>query len=204
MKTKKMAVLSAALIIVLCAVVIVGATFALFGKKIDKSVTVTTGDVSISAEFGASPVLYSLVDGVQQELSEESGNTFYLGGEASLDQDTGVLSLTGIIPGDKAEISLTIKNTSSVAIKYCVAANVTGSLASDAENGVIVNTGIESGTGYSWEEIAVQGEVTVTISVELPKAAEQIADGSCEVDFTIYAGQSNASDEDLETLFGLN
>ena len=69
-----------------------------------------------------------------------------------------------------------------------------------------VDTGVASGTEYTWTEIAFDGETTITISVELPKTAKQVAEGdrSCEVLFTIYAGQSNASDEDLEALFGLN
>ena len=210
MKTKKMAILTASLIIVLCAVVVVGATFALFGKTIDKNVTVTTGDVTISADFGKTPELYSLINGEQKKLSEAEGedydNNFYLGGTAELDPETGVLSLTGLIPGDKAEISLTITNKSSVAVKYCVVAEVSGELAADEQNGVKVDTGVASGTDYTWTEIAVDGETTITISVELPKTAKQVAEGdrSCEVLFTIYAGQSNASDEDLEALFGLN
>ena len=201
MKTKRAALLTAVLVIALCAVLIVGAAFALFGKSVDKSVTVTTGDVAISAEFG-NVKLFSLENGTQTELKDANGK-FALGGTAALDQETGVFELSGIVPGDKAEIVLTIKNTSTVAVKYCVVAEVSGDLATDQENGVVVNTGVASGEGYTWKEIPVQGSATVTISVELPKDAEQIAADDCEVDFTVYAGQSNASDTDLETLFGL-
>ena len=201
MKTKRAALLTAVLVIALCAVLIVGAAFALFGKSVGKSVTVTTGDVAISAEFG-NVKLFSLENGTQTELKDANGK-FALGGTAALDQETGVFELSGIVPGDKAEIVLTIKNTSSVAVKYCVVAEVSGDLADDQENGVVVNTGVASGEGYKWMEIPVQGSATVTISVELPKDAVQTAADSCAVDFTVYAGQSNASDTDLETLFGL-
>ena len=63
MKTKRNAILAAVLVLVLCAALVVGATFALFGTSWNKDITVTTGNVSIKAAFGDELRLTSLKDG---------------------------------------------------------------------------------------------------------------------------------------------
>lgn len=207
MKTKTKAILLATLVLVLCAALIVGATFALFGASWSKKITVTTGGVSIEASFGNTITLTSLENGVP---NQEQEGTFALGGTATL--KNGDLSLENIVAGDKAVVSLTIENTSDVAIKYALVAKNDGEGTVEGivttmqvgEDGESVAIGDETATP-DWIELAKGAKVTVTISVGLPFEAMQ--DGStgssCTYSFTVYAGQSNASDAQLNEQFAL-
>lgn len=200
MKTKRVALLTASLVIVLCAVIIVGATFALFGKTVNRNVTVTTGDVSIEAEFGVNPTLFSLVEGNQEKL--QSNDTFQLGGKVAYNAENATLELTNVVPGDKAEITLTVKNTSSVEILYCVDYAITNA------NGIEISIDSASQGERNWSKLAVGGTADITITVELPADAtdQSGSEGTAQstIAFTVYAGQSNASTDDLEEIFHLN
>lgn len=200
MKTKRVALLTASLVIVLCAVIIVGATFALFGKTESRNVTVTTGNVSIAVDFGDDPTLFSLVEGSQQEL--QSSDTFQLGGKVAYNAENATLELTNVVPGDKAEITLTVKNTSSVEILYCVDYAITNA------NGIAISIDGASQGKRNWSKLAVGGTADITITVELPADAtdQSGSEGTAQstIAFTVYAGQSNASTDDLEEIFHLN
>ena len=200
MKTKRVALLTASLVIVLCAVIIVGATFALFGKTVNRNVTVTTGDVSIEAEFGVNPTLFSLVEGNQEKL--QSSDTFQLGGKVAYNAENATLELTNVVPGDKAEITLTVENTSSVEILYCVDYAITNA------NGIEISIDGASQGERNWSKLAVGGTADITITVELPADAtdQSGSEGTAQstIAFTVYAGQSNASTDDLEEIFHLN
>ena len=208
MKTKTKAILLATLVLVLCAALIVGATFALFGAKWSKKITVTTGGVSIEASFGDTITLTSLENGVPNQKQE---GTFALGGTATF--ENGDLSLKNIVAGDKAVVSLTIENTSDVEIKYALVAKNDGEGTVEGivttmqvgEDGESVTIGDETATP-DWIELAKGAKVTVTISVGLPVTATQdgsTGGSSCTYSFTVYAGQSNASDAQLNEQFAL-
>ena len=200
MKTKRVALLTASLVIVLCAVIIVGATFALFGKTESRNVTVTTGNVSIAVDFGDDPTLSSLVEGTQETL--QSSDTFLLGGKVAYNAENATLELTNVVPGDKAEITLTVKNTSSVEILYCVDYAITNA------NGIAISIDGASQGKRNWSKLAVGGTADITITVELPADAtdQSGSEGTAQstIAFTVYAGQSNASTDDLEEIFHLN
>lgn len=200
MKTKRVALLTASLVIVLCAVIIVGATFALFGKTESRNVTVTTGNVSIAVDFGDDPTLSSLVEGTQETL--QSSDTFQLGGKVAYNAENATLELTNVVPGDKAEITLTVKNTSSVEILYCVDYAITNA------NGIEISIDGASQGERNWSKLAVGGTADITITVELPADAtdQSGSEGTAQsaIAFTVYAGQSNASTDDLEEIFHLN
>ena len=200
MKTKRVALLTASLVIVLCAVIIVGATFALFGKTESRNVTVTTGNVSIAVDFGDDPTLFSLVEGSQQEL--QSSDTFQLGGKVAYNAENATPELTNVVPGDKAEITLTVENTSSVEILYCVDYAITNA------NGIAISIDGASQGKRNWSKLAVGGTADITITVELPADAtdQSGSEGTAQstIAFTVYAGQSNASTDDLEEIFHLN
>lgn len=213
MKTKRKAILTASLILVLCAALVVGATFALFGTSWNKDITVTTGNVSISAQF-SNLTLYSLDgDQGQVEMKGEDGQvpTFGLGGTAALSD--GDLTLTNIVAGDKVTVTLIITNTSDVAVKYALVAapaensgTIAGLVATMQKEGEEESVTIGDATAVpTWVELAASATVEVTVTVGLPVDAEQTpgAAQSCTYTFTVYAGQANASDTQLNTEFGL-
>lgn len=218
MKSKRTALLTAGLTVLLCAAIIVGATFALFGTQKQREVTVTTGSVDIAAEFDTdSLTLYSLTPESTDAQPTDSLN-FATGGSASIDGQNGSISLSQMVPGDKAEFTLTITNTGKSAARFRVdyTPGVTG--VEGAEDSLNYAITAEGGGAFSFgtwaeTEIAPGSSVTLEITVELDKDAEQTFgdDGAAEdfitnasIEFTIYAGQANASDADLNEALGLN
>ena len=212
MKTKRNAILAAVLVLVLCAALVVGATFALFGTSWNKDITVTTGNVSIKAAFGDELKLTSLKDGIPDREME---GAFALGGTAVLKD--GDLTLTNIVAGDKATVTLTIENTSDVAVKYALVAAPTAGTIEGIE--ATMQKGEEEAVSIGdatkmpeWIQLDKGEKVTVTVTVGLPVEAEQpdrteeegaAEEQACTYTFTVYAGQANASDTQLNTEFGL-
>ncbi len=199
MKTKRTALITAGLTIMLCAAVIVGSTFALFGVNKSREVTVTTGSVNLSAEFDAdSLTLYSLNN--SEVAQPTNSNTFNAGGTATI--ANGAVTLKNIVPGDRAEFALTMENTGATPLRYCVTYTIDNAAAED-----VLNVGVTGGSIGAWsasdDPLASNETVTLNISVELDKSATQPLSGDATITFTIYAGQANASDEDLNTVFGL-
>ena len=213
MKSKKTALLTAGLTVLLSAAVIAGGTFAIFGTSKTREVTITTGSVDISAEFG-DVTLYSLTPS-STEAQPTGSLSFNAGGTASLDSANGSIALTGIVPGDRAEFTLTVTNTGASAARYLIAydATVTGVAGAEDALNYAVTAADEAVSFGSWsaEPLAAGESVTLNISVELDKSAVQVTDGSgaiqtfitqASVVFTIYAGQANASDADLNGALG--
>lgn len=198
MKSRKSAILLAATAIALSICLLVGATYALFGQKTDRTVEVTSGGVSAEVEFEESVKTYSM-----GEITATAG-TFELGGTAALD-DNNVLVMSGVMPGDKAEIVLYIKNTSSIKIKYRVDAMLGGELAAVfvvTVDGKAVNASEDHTAITGWTELEVEGIKKLAVTVELPASAgNEFMKKSGEAKISVRIGQGNASDEELDNAF---
>ncbi len=198
MKSRKSAILLAATAIALSICLLVGATYALFGQKTDRTVEVTSGGVSAEVEFEESVKTYSM-----GEITATAG-TFELGGTAVLD-DNNVLVMSGVMPGDKAEIVLYIKNTSSIKIKYRVDAMLGGELAAVfvvTVDGKAVNASEDHTAITGWTELEVEGIKKLAVTVELPASAgNEFMKKSGEAKISVRIGQGNASDEELDNAF---
>ena len=102
--SKKKAIISAGLIALLCAAVIVGSTFALFAVTRSSDVAVTTGSVDISAELSGLATASLSPDA--ENVPNETAGSFATGGTAELNGNK--LTLTNIVPGDSATFTVTV------------------------------------------------------------------------------------------------
>ena len=221
MKTKKAAILSAGLIALLCVAVIAGATFALFGVSRENEIVVSTGSVDVSA--AASDLTTSSLSATDPSGTavNDPVTSFATGGTAKLED--GVLTLTGVVPGDSATFTLTVTNTGSVSAKLRVNAvkEVTGSNGAADKLLLSVKNGSADFALDTWAcgtdgadlVLAPQAVLTLTVTVSLDKNAVQSvgADGAVEqfisaatIKLTVYAGQANAAGTDLDGALGIN
>lgn len=201
MKTRRIAIVSALLAIVLSAALIVGATFALFSQSSSNTIDISVGDLKATATFNLARA-YSLDDETVDSATDESGVTrvdFTSGGRAALTANS--LELAQIAPGDGVVIALTIANlqTSSMSIKYRVQeppaleAPFEMTISSDAAGQNEVALG-----DWSQEALAVNTSATIYIKIELPAEATNEAIGKTgKVEFKIDIVQGNATEEDL-------
>jgi predicted ribosomally synthesized peptide with SipW-like signal peptide len=101
----------------------VGGTFALFTDSDQAQVSVTAGKVDIASAIVA-PTLKSALADEDGTFQDENGAKYSFqdgwvnGGTATVDSDTGEVTLTNMTPGDKAELEATMTNSSNVKIKY--------------------------------------------------------------------------------------
>lgn len=220
--SKKTAVISAGLIALLCAALIIGSTFALFAVNRSSEIAVTTGSVDISAELSNLSTA-SLSPGADNVPNNPAG-TFATGGTAALDGETGKITLTNVIPGDSATFTLTVTNTGNNAAKVRVdVAKTVDEGAENAADELLVTvkkgdadfaTGVWTcGADNSALVLNPEDTLVLTVTVALDKDATQPVNditgaveqliSSATVKITVYAGQANASDGDLDGALGL-
>lgn len=218
--SKKKAIISAGLIALLCAAVIVGSTFALFAVTRSSDVAVTTGSVDISAEL--SGLATASLSPEAENVPNETAGKFATGGTAELTGNK--LTLTNIVPGDSATFTLTVKNTGKNAAKVRVDALLTLGEDDDKSAEKYIKTTVKNGesefalgTWVCGEDggaliLASDETLTLTVTVALDKSATQPVDetgavkplaSSAAVKITVYAGQTNASDSDLNAAFSI-
>lgn len=209
---KKSLVLSF-LAVVCCLGLIVGATFALFGKQSAVDIAVTSGDIAVNAE-ASGLVLYSAQADPNGTLTDEAGNkysygrredgTFVNGGTAQL--SGGTITIDRIAPGDMAEFEITVTNRSNIDVKYRTILSSDGDLAlidalevtiggeTYGGNTVVSDwTALEAGDGTTEE---VLGEYLVSIA--MPMDAEGAGGLSASISFEVEAVQGNAVTSDPE------
>ncbi len=189
MKKTTKVVLSAILTIAMCLSVIGGATFALFTSEAKTDISVTSGTVLVDAEIVD---LATSSMGVAQAPGKFANN-----GTAVYDEQTGVLTLTNITPGDKVTFNMVVTNNSNVTIQYRVRWIIDGEL---AEQLAITTTGDATvQSGYSdWTVWDIPTDATKTktipLSVALPaEVGDLYQNKNASITFVVEAVQGNAT-----------
>ena len=213
MSKKTGSILSAVIVMMLCLCLIVGATFALFGKQSAVDIAVTSGDIAVNAQADGL-VLYSAQADPDGTLTDGAGNkysydrredgTFVNGGTAQL--SGGTITIDRIAPGDMAEFKITVTNRSNIAVKYRTILSSDGDIAlldalevtiggeTFGGNTVVSDwTALEAGDGITEE---VLGEYLV--SVAMPMDTEDVGGLSASISFEVEAVQGNAVTSDPE------
>ena len=187
---------SAVLAIALCISVIAGATFALFTSKSSVNIAITSGNVEVTATATElkvySPKAVS-EDGIVDATDASDGeSTFANGGTATLDGNT--VTLKNMTPGDKATFKITVKNESTVAVKYrtVIEAEDDGLFAA-----LKVDIGGKAAVGATeWKKLEANEEIAdaeKVCSIELPVDTNGDYKGKkCTLTFSVEATQGNA------------
>lgn len=190
MKSRRISIALSAVLLTLCLALAAGATFALFGQNFNNTVTVSSGGISADVTFGT-------VRTLSMEEETDTQGTFDLGGTAALN-GTNELVLQNIVPGDRAEVNLTIQNNQeSIAVKYRITVTVEGAY----ESHLLVSVdgeGVTSGTSSAWQDLAKGAKASAVVSVGLDEnAGNDMMNVSGTVKITVELIQGNAAAEDL-------
>ena len=191
---KKNVIFSAVLTIALCLSLLAGATFAYFSTDSKVNIAITSGKVDVVATAD-NLKLYSLetinpttFEGT--EVNRTENGTFVNGGTATM--NGGNLTLDGITAGDKVTFDITVKNNSTINVKYRVLVSC------DSDDGLFNELNLKFGDYSSkvitiWEDLTPGSEdKTMACSVELP--AKSTAQGkTCNITFAVEAVQSNVA-----------
>ena len=194
---KKNVIISSIMAIGLSASLLAGATFALFTSESKANIAISGGKVDVVATINDDFTTYSGVNITGNSETDvisatETNGTFTNGGFASLSENT--LSLTNLTPGDKVTFSITVKNNSTVKVKYrtrLICEEDTG-----LYEGLVYTIGGYQNMAISdWAELAVNSDdVTFDCSIALPTdAGTEYQDKSCSISFIVEAVQGNVA-----------
>ena len=196
---KRNVIVSAFMAIALCMSIVAGATFALFTSNSSVNIAITSGNVQVTAT-ASDLVVYSpksvnetgIVDAADISDNTNEVKVFGNGGTATL---TGSeLKLDNMTPGDKATFKITVKNESTVAVKYrtVIEAADEGLLA-----GLKISIGGKTVVGATeWQKLEAKAEIPdaeKACVIELPvKTNGDYKGKSCTLTFKVEATQGNA------------
>lgn len=211
MNMKSKIIITSVMTIAVCLSLIAGSTFAYFTSNADAGVAITSARVNVTAEIKQDSLkIYSL--DVEQPAKFENGGT------ATWDAD-GNLELNLIAPGDKAEFTIDVTNTSNIAIKYKVTMDVkyadgsatsealakglVGTVTIDGEEYPIANAAdivTDNGNGGNYIKVDPNTDIDdVLVSIELPTAVgNEAQEGVVSISFALVAIQGNGDVTTLE------
>ena len=181
--SKKLGIVVSIVAIALCVVLITGSTFSLFTGETNADITISAGEVKLTADIDDNTFALSSL-GVAQP-----GTTFANGGTATL--SGADLTLENITPGDKAEFDIVVDNDSTVLIQYRITWTITGELAQY----LVTNVDNSTSQWAEWAPITgAENTKTHHVSIELPKEVNNDAfNDSAEITFYLEAVQANAT-----------
>lgn len=213
--SKKTAIAAAILVVVMCAAIIAGATFALFTSTVTNDINVNTGDIKVTGSLTLDEAWSQSEEGAKTNATV-SGNsaTVQQGGTVSVDSETGAITFNKISLGDGAKFTLSLNIVNSIRAKYAVELQVAEGADStflkdnlkvafgDSEAALSEN----AATVSDWKvlEINESGtQVDITFTISLPWTSTGIdAEGaqSIKLQLVTKAVQANASSgKDFET-----
>ena len=213
--SKKTAIAAAILVVVMCAAIIAGATFALFTSTVTNDINVNTGDIKVTGSLTLDEAWSQSEEGAKTNATV-SGNsaTVQQGGTVSVNSETGAITFNKISLGDGAKFTLSLNIVNSIRAKYAVELQVAEGADStflkdnlkvafgDSEAALSEN----AATVSDWKvlEINESGtQVDITFTISLPWTSTGIdAEGaqSIKLQLVTKAVQANASSgKDFET-----
>lgn len=213
--SKKTAIAAAILVVVMCAAIIAGATFALFTSTVTNDINVNTGDIKVTGSLTLDEAWSQSEEGAKTNATV-SGNsaTVQQGGTVSVNSETGAITFNKISLGDGAKFTLSLNIVNSIRTKYAVELQVAEGADStflkdnlkvafgDSEAALSEN----AATVSDWKvlEINESGtQVDITFTISLPWTSTGIdAEGaqSIKLQLVTKAVQANASSgKDFET-----
>lgn len=201
---KRNVIVSAILVIALCASLMVGATFALFTSESKVNIAITSGKVDVVANIDETSVYTkSLTD---TDYIEGADHMYEATADFSAD---GGLELRYMIPGDAIKFNIIVKNNSNVTVKYrTLIACEDGGLLSGLN--ITINGNEYHGTTdvSAYETLAVgASDKTIAVSVELPETAgDEYREKTMKLFYTVEAVQGNkeVSNPDANTTYIYN
>ncbi len=179
------------LCLLLCLVMIVGVTYAIFTSESNNNIVAGSGKVEVDASIG-NIATYSF--GVEQ-----TEGAFELGGTASYNEKANVFTIDRMAPGDAVSFDISIENKSNIDASYRIKVAFTGGLR-DALIATIILPGSTDAAKLTSDDIATEwatlgnDKIIVPVSIELPyTVGDNYSDMSASIVVTVEAVQANAT-----------
>ncbi len=181
---KKKIVAMSLLSIIMCASLIVGATFALFTSKSDINIAITSGNVEVVATIDS-----STAKSKQLGTDYQDGLDGTYAKAVSIDEETGAIMLAKFVAGDGVKFDIRIENKSDVDVKYRTNVSFEG----DETFFNALDITFDGGASQ-WTKLEVDSEDQIVhVTIELPEVFGGITNAqTTKLMFLVEAVQGNA------------
>lgn len=188
---KRSVIITAILAIIMCASLAAGATFALFSSSSSVNIAITSANVEVNADVKVTKTWHE-DNNVEKPGLYDTGKA-----EVTYENNQAKLTLSNFVPTDGVKLAVSLKNESTVKIKYRVlllADRTVGTELLDELN--IVMNGMEfRGYTLATEYVELEAGASINdipVTIVFPKEATEGKNTTCNLAIKVDAQQGNA------------
>lgn len=188
---KRSVIITAILAIIMCASLAAGATFALFTSSSSVNIAITSANVEVTADVAVTKTWH-------EDNNVEKAGLYDTGkAEVTYENNQAKLTLSNFVPTDGVKLAVSLKNESTVKIKYRVmllADRTAGTELLDELN--IDMNGMEfRGYTLATEYVELEAGASINdipVTIVFPKEATEGKNTTCNLAIKVDAQQGNA------------
>lgn len=197
----KKRIITLVLSIMLALSVATGATFALFSTETEVNVAITSGKVQMVATADSFATASAEWDSTQGKYiyKPNSGLEFALGGKVDVATGNQSIDIINMVPGDSVTFTITIENSSNVAILYKVeiSSDDSSSVLFDALEitiGTDTFSGADINSAWTTWMTSEPSTKTIDVTIRLPMdAGNEYQEKTANIKYYVYGVQANAN-----------
>ena len=188
---KRSVIITAILAIIMCASLAAGATFALFTSNSSVNIVITSANVEVNADVKVTETWH--------ENNGERADGLYDTGKAEVtyENNQAKLTLSNFVPTDGVKLAVSLKNESTVKIKYRVLLLADRTAGTELLDELDIDMNGMAFRGYTLATEYVELEAgasidDIPVTIVFPKEADKGMNVTCNLAIKVEAQQGNA------------
>mgnify|MGYP002771084061 CR=1 FL=1 len=188
---KRSVIITAILAIIMCASLAAGATFALFTSNSSVNIVITSANVEVNADVKVTETWH--------ENNGERADGLYDTGKAEVtyENNQAKLTLSNFVPTDGVKLAVSLKNESTVKIKYRVLLLADRTVGTELLDELDIDMNGMAFRGYTLATEYVELEAgasidDIPVTIVFPKEADKGMNVTCNLAIKVEAQQGNA------------
>lgn len=188
---KRSVIITAILAIIMCASLVAGATFALFTSSSSVNIAITSANVEVNADVKVTKTWH-------EDNNVEKAGLYDTGkAEVTYENNQAKLTLSNFVPTDGVKLAVSLKNESTVKIKYRVLLLADRTVGTELLDELdIVMNGMEfRGYTLATEYVELEAGASINdipVTIVFPKEATEGKNTTCNLAIKVDAQQGNA------------
>lgn len=188
---KRSVIITAILAIIMCASLAAGATFALFSSSSSVNIAITSANVEVNADVKVTKTWH-------EDNNVEKAGLYDTGkAEVTYENNQAKLTLSNFVPTDGVKLAVSLKNESTVKIKYRVLLLADRTVGTELLDELdIVMNGMEfRGYTLATEYVELEAGASINdipVTIVFPKEATEGKNTTCNLAIKVDAQQGNA------------
>lgn len=188
---KRSVIITAILAIIMCASLAAGATFALFSSSSSVNIVITSANVEVNADVKVTKTWHE-DNNVEKPGLYDTGKA-----EVTYENNQAKLTLSNFVPTDGVKLAVSLKNESTVKIKYRVLLLADRTVGTELLDELDIDMNGMAFRGYTLATEYVELEAgasidDIPVTIVFPKEATEGKNTTCNLAIKVDAQQGNA------------